>query len=326
MCYEMLCARDDVDQDGNNRPSFCASLIPRPPPPPSAFAALARVPGMVLLMLGAVVAAHAYTGAAGALRGDHPGDPALCALMLGLREVGGAALWDAALRGGRPRSRELAGRLCAAAARDGHLQLLVWAREAGCPLDETTCSAAAAGGHLAVLRWARANGCPWTSQTCAYAPEGGHMAVLAWAREAGCPWDESTCSFAARAGQLGVLRWARARGCPWNCLTCAYAALGGHLAVLVWAHANGFPCHAGTCAAAARGGHLDVLTNSRTQNTVVFADSSTRDKRAWPNSAEFTIQFEQPVQNVVSMAVLDATVPATVYAVDRHNNLLQRTL
>jgi len=53
-----------------------------------------------------------------------------------------------------------------------------------------TCAYAAEGGHLEVLKWARENGCPWDKQTCAYAAKGGHLEVLKWARENGCPWDE----------------------------------------------------------------------------------------------------------------------------------------
>ena len=50
--------------------------------------------------------------------------------------------------------------ICLCAAWSGHLQVLQWARENGCPWDEDTCSGAAHNGHLEVLRWARANGCP----------------------------------------------------------------------------------------------------------------------------------------------------------------------
>ena len=50
---------------------------------------------------------------------------------------------------------------------------------------------AAHGGHLEVLKWARENGCPWDEITCTWAAEGGHLDVLKWARENDCPWDES---------------------------------------------------------------------------------------------------------------------------------------
>ena len=32
-----------------------------------------------------------------------------------------------------------------------------------------TCSYAAEGGHLEVLKWLRENGCPWNKYTCSYA-------------------------------------------------------------------------------------------------------------------------------------------------------------
>ena len=78
------------------------------------------------------------------------------------------------------------------------------------------CEDAARGGHLEVLKWARENGCPWDERMCTYAAEGGHLEVLKWARENGCPWDEKMCWDAAYGGHLEVLKWARANGCPWD--------------------------------------------------------------------------------------------------------------
>jgi len=43
--------------------------------------------------------------------------------------------------------------------------------------DESTCEIAAEGGHLEVLRWAREYGCPWDTRTCAAAEESGHVAL-----------------------------------------------------------------------------------------------------------------------------------------------------
>ena len=48
----------------------------------------------------------------------------------------------------------------------------------------------ASGGHLDILKWLRENGCPWNGYTCAYAAMNGHLEVLKWARENGCPWNE----------------------------------------------------------------------------------------------------------------------------------------
>jgi hypothetical protein len=38
-----------------------------------------------------------------------------------------------------------------------------------------TCAFAAGGGHLEVLTWAREQGCPWNELTCSYAAKGGHL-------------------------------------------------------------------------------------------------------------------------------------------------------
>jgi len=60
------------------------------------------------------------------------------------------------------------------------------------------------GGHLAVLKWAREHGCPWDERTCWYAVHSlalpGHMEVLRWAREHGAPWDAATRDRAATKG------------------------------------------------------------------------------------------------------------------------------
>ena len=38
-----------------------------------------------------------------------------------------------------------------------------------------TCAYAAKGGHLDVLKWARENGCPWDEWTCAFAASRGYV-------------------------------------------------------------------------------------------------------------------------------------------------------
>ena len=60
------------------------------------------------------------------------------------------------------------------------------------------------GGHLEVLQWARENGCPWDEHTCSAAAKEGHLEVLQWARENGCR-GTSTRARSRRAGQLDVL-------------------------------------------------------------------------------------------------------------------------
>ena len=134
--------------------------------------------------------------------------------------------------------------ICSVAAGYGHLELLKWARQNGCPWNGGPCTTAAFGGHLEVLKWARENGCPWGELTCAQAAKGGHLEVLKWARQNGCPWDRMTCAYAAWGGHLEVLKWARQNGCPWDERTREWAERScakGRQEVLNWANENGCP-------------------------------------------------------------------------------------
>jgi hypothetical protein len=49
-----------------------------------------------------------------------------------------------------------------------------------------TCHCAARAGQLEALKWAREHGCPWEeSRMCHRAALGGHLGVLKWLRELG---------------------------------------------------------------------------------------------------------------------------------------------
>jgi hypothetical protein len=77
---------------------------------------------------------------------------------------------------------------------------LQWAHdEEDLPGDKLTCELAARAGHLEVLLWASDNGCPFSKEICWESAGGGHLEVLQWAREHGCDWDEGTCAPPPRA-------------------------------------------------------------------------------------------------------------------------------
>eukprot|EP01043_Picozoa_sp_COSAG02_P055124 COSAG02_NODE_6347_length_3633_cov_1.777023_2_plen_255_part_00 len=103
---------------------------------------------------------------------------------------------------------------CEAAACDGQLACLKYAREKGCGWDEDTCMVAAENGQLECLKYAHENGCPWSKYTCLSAAANGHLECLKYAHENGCPWDELTCWAAAEKGHLDCLEYAREHGCP----------------------------------------------------------------------------------------------------------------
>ena len=83
---------------------------------------------------------------------------------------------------------------CLAAAKNGHVEALVWLRENGCNWRAIDCSEAAASeGHLDVLKMILRNEnrnptwIGWKTSTCANAARGGHLEVLKWLRENGWP-------------------------------------------------------------------------------------------------------------------------------------------
>ena len=149
------------------------------------------------------------------------------------------------------------------AAYNGHLLVLKWCRDNGflLPIDLSSdlCSCAATNGHLKVIQWCREIGCPWDEELCSNAAENGHLHVLKWCRENGCPWDADVCKKAASNGQLNVLQWCREIGCPWDEESCSSAAENGHLHVLKWCRENGCPWDADVCKKAASTGKLNVL-------------------------------------------------------------------
>ena len=51
----------------------------------------------------------------------------------------------------------------------------------GCHWDELTCATAAQYGHLEILKWARENGCPW-HELLDLCNSDGNLEVLKWAR------------------------------------------------------------------------------------------------------------------------------------------------
>lgn len=93
----------------------------------------------------------------------------------------------------------------------------------------------ASRGHLEVLRWARENGCPWDDGPCTEAVKHGHLEVLKWARTNGCAWGTHTTLAAASHGQLEALKWLRAGGCPWFKACALRSAIAhGHQEAAEW--------------------------------------------------------------------------------------------
>jgi hypothetical protein len=58
------------------------------------------------------------------------------------------------------------------------------------------------------------------------------------------------------------------------------------------------------------------------ETRIFYIDSNQRsDPRANPN--DFTIQFDEPIRNVVGFSVKDSNVPSTSYTIDDHSNIFR---
>lgn len=127
------------------------------------------------------------------------------------------------------------------AAENGRIDVLKYAKEHGYTkwMNIFTSAFLSGGGHLHVLKWARENGCPWDKWTCSFAAEGGHLDVLQWARQNGCPWDQWAMAKAAKNGHLHVLKWAFENGGIFTKYTFADDCCGKHLKMLHWALQRG---------------------------------------------------------------------------------------
>lgn len=93
------------------------------------------------------------------------------------------------------------------AARFGHLDCVEWLVEFHKVNWHTeTTKAAAAGGHLHIVRWAREKGCPWSRSTVSTALANGHLDFAKWCLAHGC--EAGDVRDAVRSGSLECVRFA----------------------------------------------------------------------------------------------------------------------
>jgi hypothetical protein len=65
--------------------------------------------------------------------------------------------------------------------------------------------------------------------------------------------------------------------------------------------------------------------NSEMDSAVIYIDSATRDRRFYPHPESYVINFSAPFKNVVGFDILDASIPTTMWNVDRYNGTLAIT-
>ena len=94
--------------------------------------------------------------------------------------------------------------------------MLQYAHHNGCERGPKVCSAAAEGGHLTILKWLREHGCPWDSWTNEKAAVYNQLGVLRWARQQQppCPWWCCVGAVSGRNIRTAVLVFLRQHQAP----------------------------------------------------------------------------------------------------------------
>lgn len=186
--------------------------------------------------------------------------------------------------------------LSRAAALDGYLPLLLWAKDIGCSWDKVIFINAGCRGHteimqylydnggiipagteafacatkarsLKALEWLYQNNFDWNTDTCMVASTVNWLEGLKWLREHGCMWDSRVRLMAAGLGHLDVLKYAHLKDCPGSLVDPASAAAAtGQLDVLRWMLEVGCAFDSGHCACAASGNQLETLQWLRSNN------------------------------------------------------------
>ena len=68
---------------------------------------------------------------------------------------------------------------------------------------------------------------------------------------------------------------------------------------------------------------IDYLkANSTLENFSFLIDSSDRDYISYPHPNKYVITFDSPFKNVVGFEIIDASIPRTMYSIDKYNNKL----
>lgn len=66
---------------------------------------------------------------------------------------------------------------------------------------------------------------------------------------------------------------------------------------------------------------IDFLKkNSIKENFIFIVDSKQRNRKAYPDSSEYVVEFEAPFRNVIGLNLVDASIPRTMYNIDVYNN------
>ncbi len=142
----------------------------------------------------------------------------------------------------RGNNLEQCARLAAIAARNGHYSIVQSLYYAGCKLPPAVLEAAVTQGHLEMVMWARSAGCDW-GKAVVCATRHGKLEVLKWLAGQGCDIPYKRPHFIrgiARSGNLAALRWAEEGGSIPTTTTFEYALRSGKVDIVAYLYNKGF--------------------------------------------------------------------------------------
>jgi hypothetical protein len=111
-----------------------------------------------------------------------------------------------------------------------------------CPWSVEVYIAAAKEGHLDILQWAKSNECPWDSSIlfpAAARCKGSNVDLFQWCLDQQCPFDEDSILAACNDGNFEFIKFAKSNGFSIESIHShtlqEFAASRGNLEVILWA-------------------------------------------------------------------------------------------
>ncbi len=72
---------------------------------------------------------------------------------------------------------------------------------------------------------------------------------------------------------------------------------------------------------------IDYLKkNCKKENFILFIDSKKRNKKIGHTPSEYVVVFDEPFKNVYGLEILDASIPRTMYIIDKYNDTFEYTI
>lgn len=131
---------------------------------------------------------------------------------------------------------------CGYAVKTGNFALLQWARDIiMLPWDHSTLIEAVKINRIDMVVWLKDHGCPINSRVSDHAALTGHLAILQYLHQQGLPLNHRTMDCAIRSRSLEVVKWLNEQECPISCSFSNDVSKYGTVEIVQWLQDIGFP-------------------------------------------------------------------------------------